>query len=124
MMLKKNSPLLFPLTLVVYEIICYLSNDMYLPALPEMMRYFHMSTSESQLTLTWWFLGLATAPLFLGVLSDQHGRRPVLLWGGAAYCFFYLIVCAFNSRVVVYGGTIYARCDGCVNVRCGVCRHP
>ena len=91
MMLKKNSPLLFPLTLVVYEIICYLSNDMYLPALPEMMRYFHMSTSESQLTLTWWFLGLATAPLFLGVLSDQHGRRPVLLWGGAAYCFFTLL---------------------------------
>ncbi len=94
MMRKNKSPLLFPLTLVVYEIICYLSNDMYLPALPDMMRYFHMTTNETQLTLTWWFLGLATAPLFLGVLSDQHGRRPVLLWGGAAYCFF-TFLCVF-----------------------------
>lgn len=77
--------LLFPLLLVFYEIATYLSNDMYLPALPTMMQELGLSTQQAQLTLTIWFLGQASMPLIIGIISDRVGRRPVLLLGGCIY---------------------------------------
>jgi len=81
----KTTSLIFPILLVLYEIATYLSNDMYLPALPDMMRDLSLSSKEAQLTLTTWFVGSAMLPLVLGVVSDRYGRRPVLLWGGLVY---------------------------------------
>ena len=76
---------LFPLLLVIYEISIYLSNDMYLPALPDMMHDLSLSATHAQLTITMWFLGSAITPLFVGALADRYGRRPVLLIGGLIY---------------------------------------
>lgn len=80
---QKN--LIFPFLLVLYEITNYLSNDMYLPALPQMMRDLGLTTQQAQLTLTAWFLGQASMPLIAGAVSDRFGRRPVLLLGGIIY---------------------------------------
>jgi Bcr/CflA subfamily drug resistance transporter len=85
MIKKPMLALIFPMVLVLYEIVNYLSNDMYLPALPQMMRSLHLGPSGAQFTLMWWFLGLAVAPLFMGLLADHYGRRPVLLWSGVIY---------------------------------------
>lgn len=85
MIKKPTVALIFPMVLVLYEIVNYLSNDMYLPALPQMMRALNLSASGAELTLMWWFLGLAIAPLFMGLLADHYGRRPVLLWSGVVY---------------------------------------
>lgn len=82
---NKLSLLFFPILLVFYEIATYLSNDMYLPALPQMMRELSLTTEYAQLTLTTWFLGQASFPLITGVLSDRFGRRPILLIGGLIY---------------------------------------
>lgn len=76
---------LFPLLLVLYEISSYLSNDMYLPALPSMMRDLNLSAASAQLTVTMWFLGAACSPLLSGALADRFGRRATLLVGGAVY---------------------------------------
>ena len=84
-MTQKSKSLLFPMLLVIYEIATYLSNDMYLPAVPEMMRDLKLSTAQVQLTLTLWFMGLASMPLVIGVISDRFGRRAVLLLGGVFY---------------------------------------
>src|SRR5579862_2548418 len=94
----KSSPksFLFPMLLVIYEIATYLSNDMYLPAVPEMMRDLSLNTAQVQLTLTLWFLGLASMPLMIGVVSDRFGRRPVLLIGGIIYIFANAI-CALTT---------------------------
>jgi len=73
---------LFPLLLVMYEITIYLSNDMYLPALPDMMRDLHLTATQAQLTITMWFLGSALLPLIMGALADRFGRRKTLLTGG------------------------------------------
>lgn len=96
-MTKLHKPLLFPLLLVFYEIATYLSNDMYLPALPQMMRDLGFDSRQAQLTLTTWFLGQASMPLVMGIISDRYGRRPVLLLGGVIYILA-TITCALSSN--------------------------
>lgn len=90
--------LVFPLLLVCYEIALYLSNDMYLPALPDMMKSLHLTPQQAQLTLTMWFLGSSIMPLIIGVISDRFGRRPALLGGGIIYVISTL-VCAFATNI-------------------------
>jgi len=77
----KKSVFIFPLLLVLSEMASYLSNDMYLPALPQIMREFHITQYQVQLTLSSWFLGSASMQLFVGPLSDRFGRRPIFILG-------------------------------------------
>lgn len=73
--------LLFPILLVCAEMAAYLSNDMYLAALPDLMREFQVGANQIQLTLSFWFLGSMSMQLVVGPLSDCIGRRPVLICG-------------------------------------------
>lgn len=81
----KSSQWLFPIFLVFYELATYLSNDMYLSALPQLARDFAVSQRISQMSITMWFLGSASMQLLVGPLSDRFGRRPILLGGGIVY---------------------------------------
>ncbi|WP_019215581.1 MFS transporter [Legionella tunisiensis] len=73
--------LIFPLILICAEMAVFLSTDMYLPALPDMMRDLDASTSLVQLTLSSWFLGGMSMQLFIGPICDRVGRRPVFIIG-------------------------------------------
>lgn len=74
-------------------------NDMYLPTLPEMRRFFHCSVSEVQLGLTMGMVGLAIGQIVLGPLSDRYGRKPILLVS------MLIFICA--SLVSVHSDTIH-----------------
>lgn len=54
--------------------------DFYLPALPDLSRYFNTSTSLVQMTLTAAMIGLGAGQLVIGPLSDRYGRKRPLLW--------------------------------------------
>lgn len=84
-MLKKSTLLIFPLLLVAYEVAVYLANDMYLPALPQIMHALVTTHSLTQLTLTSWMLGATVLQPFMGPIADRYGRRPVLLFGGLIF---------------------------------------
>jgi MFS family permease len=88
----------FPLLLVCYEIINYLANDMYLPALPSLISDLGLPIGLAQQTVTAWFLGASAFHLLWGPISDRFGRRTVLLIGGA---FFTTAtwVCVFSSTL-------------------------
>lgn len=77
-----------------------LAIDAYLPALPELARDLHASSSQAQLTLSALLIGLAVGQAVAGPLSDAVGRRrPVL--GGLALFSLISLLCAFAPDVRV-----------------------
>lgn len=91
---------MFPLFLVIYELVIYLSNDMYLPALPHLATNLHTTIYLAQLTVTTCFLGTAFMQLFLGPISDRYGRRPVLLLGGLTFIIS-TFICALAPNIII-----------------------
>ncbi len=61
------------------------TTDLYLPALPALTAGFAAPLPQAQLTLTALLLAFGASQLVWGPLSDRFGRRPILLWGLAAY---------------------------------------
>lgn len=90
----------FPLLLLCYEIINYLANDMYLPALPSLISDLDIDTGLAQQTVTAWFFGASSLHLLLGPFSDRFGRKPVLLIGGMLFTTA-TWACAFASTTSV-----------------------
>jgi DHA1 family bicyclomycin/chloramphenicol resistance-like MFS transporter len=62
-----------------------LSIDMYLPSFPSIQRSFGTSISQVELSLSFFFVGMALGQLVYGPLSDRFGRRRPLLAGMALY---------------------------------------
>lgn len=58
-----------------------LSIDMYLPAMPTIAENWNIPTTLVSISLTLWFVGFSISLLICGPLSDQQGRKPVLLGG-------------------------------------------
>lgn len=77
-----------------------LSTDLYLPALPMMSEYFHVSQAVTNLTLIMFFVFFSIGTLVFGPLSDKYGRKPVLIMG----LVFYLIgsiMCVFSANMTL-----------------------
>ena len=91
---SRTSPRLLILLLSLLMGLQPVSTDLYLPALPAMSEGFGVHVSQVQLTLSAMLLAFGCSQLFWGPLSDRFGRRPVLLWGMAAY-----VVAAIGSSL-------------------------
>lgn len=74
-------------------------NDMYIPTLPEMTRFFHCPVPVVQLGLTFGMIGLGLGQVILGPISDKYGRKPVLVGT--------LILFIIASVVSVFSPTIH-----------------
>ena len=57
------------------------ATDTYLPALPDMAIHFNCTQTEIQLSFTVFLLGLAVSQLISGALSDQFGRKKIVVLG-------------------------------------------
>ena len=74
---KEKIKYIFLIT-VIFIVAC-LETDMYLPAFPDMMRYFHTSEAVIQSILSWNFVGICLSGPFYGPLSDTFGRKKILM---------------------------------------------
>ena len=72
--------------------------DTYLPGFPEIADDLDASAAQVQLTLTTFMLATAVGQLLWGTLSDQVGRRPVLL-GGIAVGVAASLTCALTESI-------------------------
>ena len=61
------------------------SIDTYLPAFADITRSLDATSVQMQQTLSAYLFGFAFMSLFHGAISDSFGRRPVVLWGLAAF---------------------------------------
>lgn len=77
-----------------------LSTDMYLPALPEIGKYFSTNEFLVGLTLTIFFLMFAVSMILFGPLSDKYGRKPILIFGTTIYTIA-SIICIFSPNIYV-----------------------
>ncbi|WP_306143627.1 multidrug effflux MFS transporter [Roseibium sp. MMSF_3412] len=71
--------------LIAISTVSPLAMQIYLPSLAGMMIVFSASAGEIQLSMSAYFIALAISQLFWGPLSDQFGRRPVIIAGMALF---------------------------------------
>jgi DHA1 family multidrug/chloramphenicol efflux transport protein-like MFS transporter len=98
MSLNKNISLLFPLSLILYELPLYLSNNLFLPALPGITKSFQVTNATAQLSIAFWFLGASAFQVLLGPLSDHYGQKKMLLAGGIPFLGATLL-CSFTHDI-------------------------
>ena len=72
-------------TLILLSGIGALAMNMFLPSLPAMAEYFDADYSVMQLSVPLYLLCSAVLQVLIGPISDNLGRRNVLLWGLAIY---------------------------------------
>lgn len=79
--ISKRHALLYAFFLVLYEFLTYISNDMIMPGMYQVVEHFHASTDQIPNAVTAFMLGGASLQIFLGPLSDALGRKKVMLVG-------------------------------------------
>lgn len=95
-------------------------NDMYLPSLPSMMKFFDCSISTVQLGLTMGMAGLGVGEIILGPISDKYGRKPLLIGTLLAFTVAsivsvyspdirFFLICRFFQGIGGSGGYFLAR---------------
>lgn len=67
--------------IVAMSVVGLMATDIYIPVMPSIAQHFGISSQMMQFTLGSYLLGLSLAQLVYGPLSEQYGRRPVVLVG-------------------------------------------
>lgn len=123
MTVPATRPTLTPLLLILLALLSAftpLSIDMYLPALPTMVRELGSTAGDIQLTLSAFMLAFGFGQIFYGPAGDRFGRRPVILSGIAIYiaatigCAFaaeagHLVLLRFLEGLAACGSVVLAR---------------
>jgi len=84
-----------------------LSTDMYLPALPSMTAELATTEAMTSLTVTVFFVAMATGMLVLGTISDARGRCPMIMaCSGIACAMCFVAIAAPSVWVLVLVRTV------------------
>jgi DHA1 family bicyclomycin/chloramphenicol resistance-like MFS transporter len=88
-------------TLILLAGISALVMNIFLPSLPNMTAYFETEYWIMQLSVAVYLAVNAVLQILIGPISDKLGRRPVILWGIAAFCLATL-GCIFATHITVF----------------------
>ena len=78
-----------------------MATDIYLIVMPSIARDFGASLAATHASMAAFALGFGLAQLFVGVLADRHGRRPVAIAGALAFLLATLAVLASTSLALL-----------------------
>ncbi|WP_367608110.1 MFS transporter [Legionella sp. W05-934-2] len=95
--ISRKQALIYAAFLVFYEFLTYIANDMIMPGMIRVVSSFHAPESYVANSLTAYILGGASLQIFLGPISDRHGRRPVMLFGVVLFFFCTLAIALSQS---------------------------
>ena len=91
----------FAAFLVLYEFLTYVSNDMIMPGMHQVVSDFHVSTSHIATSVTAFMLGGSSLQLFLGPLADSYGRRKMMLIGVVVFLISTVLL-AFSHNIAQF----------------------
>lgn len=95
--ITRRHALIFASFLVLYEFLAYISNDMIMPGMLQVVKTFGASESAVARSLMLYILGGSTLQIILGPLSDHYGRRPVMIAGGWVFLIFTMLIACSGS---------------------------
>jgi len=75
----------FSMFFLLYELTIYLSNDMIMPGMLQVVNDFNASKESIALSLSLYILGGSMLQIFLGPIADRVGKRKVMLAGNAMF---------------------------------------
>ncbi len=104
------------LALAIQAVVPPLATDMYTPAFPQLTTALGTTATLVGLSLTAFFVGMASGQILGGALSDQIGRRTPMIVGGAV-CLLGSLVCmlAPNVWVLLLGRLLQGLGGGAAN---------
>jgi Bcr/CflA subfamily drug resistance transporter len=77
-----------------------MATDIYAPAMPVVMQVMKTTSDSVQLTVTLFLIAAGVSQLIYGPLSDQWGRRPIMLTGLGIYMLGTLL-CTFAPNMAI-----------------------
>lgn len=91
-MANKKPLFYFALFFVLYELNTYLSNDMIMPAMVNVVEEFHAPMSMVAMSLSLYIIGGSLLQLFLGPITDVIGKRHVMLFGNILFLIASIVI--------------------------------
>lgn len=102
--MSQRISLVFAMVTLSIFVVPQVGIDLYLPALPNMQQHLQSSQFAMQMTLTVYILTMGLTQLIYGPLSDQYGRKPVIILGATIFLFGSLLTSlATNSGILLSG---------------------
>jgi DHA1 family bicyclomycin/chloramphenicol resistance-like MFS transporter len=77
--MKRAAELKYLFLIITIFIAACVETDIYLPAFPDMMKWFSASEGEIQKLLSWNFFGICISGPFYGPISDSYGRKGPIM---------------------------------------------
>ena len=93
--------------------------QIFIPAMPGLVKVFATDYGTIQLTLTLYLFGLAGSQLLMGPLSDRFGRRPVLLSGIGLFLVGSLAAALADSIAMLIAARVLQAVGGCAGLVMG-----
>ena len=113
------SPRILIVLLIVVSSLNPVAINMFVPAMPDIMRGLRTDQASVQLVLSVYLFATSAAQLLLGPLSDRYGRRPVLIAGLAVFVVASIICTAAQSIEVLIAARVLQGFGGCVGIVLG-----
>lgn len=100
-MLSTSTRFWFPTGIISLLVLSFMSNDLFIPSMPQLSQDLGVSANIIQNSITAWFFGSMSLQIILGPISDQYGRKSILLYS-AVFLIIASFLCGLSSSISLF----------------------